>query len=405
MSCLLLLILSGPMLVPPVLYDAVAEELGVAQAHVTAMMPAAYALGSFTLTMPASLFMERFGVQRSFALGVVGACFFTTAQAQCTRFWQLVVLQGAIGVSHCFSGTVAFIAYCNNWFGDQPSTAIAITFAGFGASGALWTPFAGFITSRFGWRAALMADAGVQWCVGLPLAVCGMRDRPAGAPVRRANRVVVEADGEGLAWWLMNRSVWLLALLSYAVLYVTYSVYNSATLFLHSQAGVSLGHASLYTGLIFAMNMTGKLIIGPLYDGPRGGAFALGACALLLLGSAILWHLSLRPSAGAEALAFAIVFGLGYGGTYALVQSKAAIHFGHRRGFKALQGFLFSWQMAGTVSGEVFTPELAHVCSYSVSFGALAAMAVVALATQLAFEMREASGIHAALLPETELLT
>jgi hypothetical protein len=40
---------------------------------------------------------------------------------------------------------------------------------------------------------------------------------------------------------------------------------------------------------------------------------------------------------------------LGYGGCYALVQSKAALHFGHRPGFKTLQGFLFVWQMMGAV--------------------------------------------------------
>ena len=57
---------------------------------------------------------------------------------------------------------------------------------------------------------------------------------------------------------------------------------------------------------------------------------------------------SASPPYSGEALGFALIFGLGYGGCYALVQSKAALHFGHRRGFKPLQGFLFVWQMAGT---------------------------------------------------------
>ena len=48
----------------------------------------------------------------------------------------------------------------------------------------------------------------------------------------------------------------------------------------------------------------------------------------------------LAPIFRREALGFALIFGLGYGGCYALVQSKAALHFGHRRGFKPLQGFL-----------------------------------------------------------------
>lgn len=80
---------------------------------------------------------------------------------------------------------------------------------------------------------------------------------------------------------------------------------------------------------------------------------AAAACALLLGGTTLVLHLASRLAsrplvAGGEALGFALTFGLGYGGCYALVQSKAALHFGHRRGFKPLQGFLFVWQMAGT---------------------------------------------------------
>ena len=108
-------------------------------------------------------------------------------------------------------------------------------------------------------------------------------------------------------------------------------------------------------------------------------------------GSAVLWALSWRPTAGAAAVAFALTFGLGYGGSYALVQSKAALHFGHRRGFKALQGFLFSWQVAGQISGELVTPELAHALSYAAAFGVLLCAALGALGAIVAFEAREAS--------------
>ena len=94
---------------------------------------------------------------------------------------------------------------------------------------------------------------------------------------------------------------------------------------------------------------------------------AAAACAMLLGGAALLLHLASRLASpplvasrplvsGGEALGFALTFGLGYGGCYALVQSKAALHFGHRRGFKPLQGFLFVWQMAGAIP-----PYMSHM--------------------------------------------
>lgn len=393
-SCTLLLTLSGPLLVPPVIYGALSDSLNIPQAHVTALVPVSYAFGSLVLTMPGSLYMERHGLHRSFVLGVVAQCLLASAQVASTRLWHFVLLQFCLGACHCFAGTVGFIAFCNAWFGEQPSTAIAINFAAFGVAGTLWTPVTAALATALSWRAALAASASAQWCVALPLAVCAMRDPPPTAPVRRPSRVAREPSlgdaADGAAWWVADGSVWLLALLSFCVLFVTYSVNNSATLFFADEADVPLGHAALFTTLIFAGNTVAKLASGPLLDGPHGGACAAGACTLLAAGSAVLWSLSWRPTAGATAVAFALVFGLGYGGSYALVQSKAALHFGHRRGFKSLQGFLFCWQMAGQISGELVTPELAHALSYTAAFGVLFCLALGALGAIVAFEVREA---------------
>jgi MFS family permease len=225
-SCTLMLALSGSLLVPPVLYSAMAASAGVAQAHVTALMPAAYAVGSLTLTLPGSMFMERFGLRRSFVLGTTLQALFASIQVASVQLWQLVALQFAQGACHCFAGTVGFIAFCNAWFGEAPSTAIAVNFAAFGLAGVLWTPAAAAIAARFSWRAAIGAVAAVQWGVALPLAALCMRDPPPAAPKRRPSRVAREhgsggADEARATWWVRDASIWLLALLSFCVLYVT----------------------------------------------------------------------------------------------------------------------------------------------------------------------------------------
>ena len=47
--------------------------------------------------------------------------------------------------------------------------------------------------------------------------------------------------------------------------------------------------------------------------------------------------------------------------------------------------------MAGTVAGEITTPELARFTSYATAFGVLTAVSAVALAVLVAFEVREAA--------------
>ena len=52
---------------------------------------------------------------------------------------------------------------------------------------------------------------------------------------------------------------------------------------------------------------------------------------------------------------------------------------------------MFCWQQAGTISGELLTPELSLLYSYSCSFALLAGLALTAFVSVLAFEAREAS--------------
>ena len=223
-SACLFVVLSGPMLVPPVIYAPVASEMAAVPEQVAAFMPAAHALGAFVFALPGGIFMERFGLRTSFGIGTLLTCVFATLQAASTTLWHLVLAQSALGACHCLAGTVGFVAFCNRWFGNSgPSTAIAINFAAFGVAGMLWPPLAATLTTRLSWRAALMASAAVLWCIGLPLAAFGMRDPGAAAPLRRASSVAratesssvaraTESSSEAPAWWLRDHSVLLLAL-------------------------------------------------------------------------------------------------------------------------------------------------------------------------------------------------
>ena len=194
-SCTLMLALSGPILVPPVLYSAMAASAGVAQAHVTALLPAAYAVGSLLTSVPGSLFMERFGLRCSFVVGAALQAVFATAQVASEQLWQLVALQAALGACHGFAGTVGFIAFCNAWFGDRPSTAIAIQFSAFGLAGVLWTPTAALVADRYGWRWALGTVAAMQWCSALALAALLA---PSPSPILRPRMSVIMRLGPSL---------------------------------------------------------------------------------------------------------------------------------------------------------------------------------------------------------------
>ena len=169
--------LSGPVLVQPLLYTAIASDLNIAAEHVAALMPSSYAVGSLLLMMPGSWFMERHGVHRSFIIGALCQCMAAVAQAFSAHLWQLVALQVLLGCCHCFAGTVGFIAFCNTWFGnDSPSTAISFNFAAFGlASPTVVSPLGAVcvIANSIISAIVLKEQFTVRNSVGLLLTVCG----------------------------------------------------------------------------------------------------------------------------------------------------------------------------------------------------------------------------------------
>jgi MFS family permease len=226
-ACVLQFAASGPQFSSPVLYGAIAASFGEEQAHVTALMPAAFAAGTFVMAVPGSLFMERFGFHRSFLVGCIGICLCTIAQVLSTGLMSLTALHGAIGIFKAFSGDVAFVAFCTSWFHDKTATAIAICFAAVGAGASLWTLIAANLAGTLGWRAALALSAAVQCTVSLPLAICCMRDPPPGRLARQpshfARDTSFEVESAGTPWWLTDPSVWLLLLLNISVVFTSVS--------------------------------------------------------------------------------------------------------------------------------------------------------------------------------------
>ena len=155
-------------------------------------------------------------------------------------------------------------------------------------------------------------------------------------------------------------------------LYMVNAVQHLLVAFLCSpEVGLSLTAAGLYSSLVFAASLVGKVVFGFALDRPRRRSYALCGCAMLAVGSG----LTLRPSwssavgsgggtggslAGGLRLAaagshlqlslFALTFGLGYGGTFTLVLSRAAQLYGGESDFAKLQSCLAAAQCEPTHS-------------------------------------------------------
>ena len=120
----------------------------------------------------------------------------------------------------------------------------------------------------------------------------------------------------------------------------------------------------------------------------------LTGCALLLCGSLLVLQVERAPSGDAtpsgggwriapvsseaQLAAFAITYGLGYGASFALVQSHAAKAYGRREGFGRLQGALVLAQYVGGFCGVTLTALLRErTQSYLAPFALFPVLALI----------------------------
>ena len=194
------------------------------------------------------------------------------------------------------------------------------------------------------------------------------------------------------AWWLRERGVWHLLASSVEVLYIVNALLHLLVLYLSAEVGLPLQQCAAYQSTIFGCSVAGKILFGLGLDGRHSRRVALSGCALLLCGTVLSLQLE-RPSAddsgagawqlapvsgSAQLAAFSVVYGLGYGASFSLVQSRAARHYGHREGFGRLQGALVCAQYVGSFLGITVTALLREVTgSYLGAFALFPALAAL----------------------------
>ena len=176
------------------------------------------------------------------------------------------------------------------------------------------------------------------------------------------------------AWWLREAAVWHLLAMSVELLYIVNAMGQLLVLYLSEDQGMTLSRSAAYSSAVFAASVVGKVGCGCGLDSPHTKWVGMASCALLLCGCLLVLQVERAPSGDttpsgggwrvapvsseAQLAAFVITYGLGYGASFALVQSHAAKTYGRREGFGRLQGALVLAQYVGGFGGVTLTALL-----------------------------------------------
>ncbi len=277
--------------------------------------------------------IDKAGPRRLILSGIalLGAMYFAYAFVQ--SLTHLYLIHVGMGVVLVAAGLNVAVIYVSQWFSVQRGTAIGIALVGTSLGGMIFPPLAVQLLKTMDWRTAFMWEMAIP-ATFLVIAYFLVRspnqvnikpwgaDKVAAKAVADAAANIVTLPDLTYKQALRTRTFWALATVAMASFFSIMAV--SQNLFLHMrdlqftpvQAGSALS-------LMFGLAMVGKFLFGMLADVLSPKVVFMVNLLIMASGAAVL--ATMRPDLVWYSL---MLFGLGWGGLYTMIQLLAVNAFG-----------------------------------------------------------------------------
>ena len=278
-------------------------------------------------------------------------------------FYALYLLLG-VGLGGIGPATVGKVVCA--WFVARRGLAMGVALAGAAAGGLLLLPLAGLLIGAFGWPAAYQALAALALGGMMPLVWFLIADTPGekglrplgdGARAGRENEAIAdrsyEPGGSTLREALRTSTFWLLGSIFCLGSIAGFAVTTHQVAFLED-AGFGVEWASTIAGLTLGVSSAGRLLIGWANEQASRPHRLLGACLVMqAVGVALLLEADARGLW--TVAAFALLFGLGFGGFVVLYPLSV----GHDFGLRAFGAIAAALGTVGLTLGGAVGPVVA----------------------------------------------
>ncbi len=398
-ACLVIYFFTNGMslFVPQNLFPRFMETFDATEGQVSLTTGLMFGLAAILAPLAGAL-VDRFGPLHIVRIGIciMAVCF--AAYPFARSLTDLYILHIGLAFGLVLGGLLVNVVLLSNWFIRYRGAVIGLltamsSFGGFVLPNAI-SPLVN--NPEYGWRWGFGALA-VAFCLfALLPGFLVLRERPAdvgqapdgdGEHPADSDATATAVDGVPFAAALRSRTLWVLAIGS-ACLWFTFQAINSqATIFLELEAGLAPRAATQLYTMILGFSIAGKFLFGALSDRIAKRTVIRITSAVLLTGCLCLFTLDGPTVALAtdtrQLMLFAIVFGLGYGGSFTMIQLVCVESFGQRSLGKVL-GFIMCIDSIGGMLGTILTGQLKTVTgSYLLPFTIVAVVAAIALCNVL----------------------
>jgi MFS family permease len=316
-------------------FTAFQSEFGASRAHVALVFSVA-AFGWFTFGAPAGVLADRFGPRRVAVCGIaclVAALWLASLAGSVGMLYVTYSIGIGVGVGLVYVPSVGAV---QPWFSANRALASGLAVAGIGAGNFAVPLLAAWWIDLYGWRNAFVGLAVFALVLG------GAAALVIDAPARQST---APREGTPLREALRSHE--------FALLYAA-MVFSCIGIFVPmvhiapyaQDLGYSEAQGVALVSLIGLGSLIGRFTVGPFADrlGRRRSLVALcaalGVMQLVWWGASAYWVLAL----------FAVVFGMCYGSTVALLPTIVMDLYG-ARAVSGIIGFLYTGAGIGTLIG------------------------------------------------------
>ncbi len=325
--------------VPQTLFPRLMEEFGSNEAEIS--MTVTITLLFASLFAPfAGMLIDKFGALRIMRIGIVLMAVTYSLYSFSDSISDLYRLHFLLAIGLVLSGLVVNVIIVSNWFVKHRGKVIGMLVASSSLGGAILPLMISPIVNdpELGWRWGFGLLSILFWLFVVIPAYTFIKEKPSnlglfpdGLPK------ILEPSDNGIAsvtllTALKSRALWCLGIGSACLWFSIQGLNSQITIFFEQEAAFSPQQAVFLFSTLFWFSFIGKFAFGAISDTVPKRTVLLITSIILFLGTLLLFdfdsnQISLTKNPTKLGL-FTVVFGLGFGGSFSMIQLVAVEIFG-----------------------------------------------------------------------------
>ena len=376
--------------VPQTLFPRLMEEFGSNEAEISLTVTITLLFASLFAPF-AGMLIDKFGALRIMRIGIILMAVTYSLYSFSDSISDLYRLHFLLAIGLVLSGLVVNVIIVSNWFVKHRGKVIGMLVASSSLGGAILPLMISPIVNdpELGWRWGFGLLSILFWLFAVIPAYTFIKEKPSnlglfpdGLPK------ILEPSDNGIAsvtllTALKSRALWCLGIGSACLWFSIQGLNSQITIFFEQEAAFSPQQAVFLFSTLFWFSFIGKFAFGAISDTVPKRTVLLITSIILFLGTLLLFdfdsnQISLTKNPTKLGL-FTVVFGLGFGGSFSMIQLVAVEIFGPAYLGRILGIITFIDGMGAALGTNLLSQIKTDTGSYLLPFSIVTIVSLIAI--------------------------